>query len=58
MTNEILRSAESTPPQTPPARGGAYFLSFSPSLAEGARGWVKNPSLRGTKCRSNPKKRK
>ena len=33
-----------TPPQTPPARGGAYF--DSPSLAEGARGWVestKNP---------------
>ena len=26
-----------TPPQTPPARGGAY--NDSPSLAEGARGW-------------------
>ena len=42
-----------TPPQTPPARGGAYndFSSLargdftdSPSLAEGARGWV-NPRL-------------
>ena len=38
-----------TPPQTPPARGGAFSaspshkefsLSCSPSLAEGARGWV------------------
>ena len=40
-----------TPPQTPPAKGGAYIDSISlargdsqtsPSLAEGARGWV-NP---------------
>ena len=29
-----------TTPQTPPARGGAYI--DSPSLAEGARGWVKS----------------
>ncbi|MGX2983529.1 hypothetical protein [Helicobacter sp. 23-1045] len=32
--------AINTPPQTPPARGGAF--STSPSLAEGARGWVKS----------------
>ena len=38
---------KNTPPQTPPARGGAFFDSTlaqdytdSPSLAEGARGWV------------------
>ena len=41
--------AINTPPQTPPARGGAFSVSpspasgntkNSPSLAEGARGWV------------------
>ena len=34
--------ATDTPPQTPPARGGAYYDSAS--LAEGARGWVKPKS--------------
>ena len=37
---DSLESRETTPPQTPPARGGAY--NDSPSLAEGARGWVKS----------------
>ena len=32
-----------TPPQTPPARGGALF--DSPSLAEGVRGWVISPQM-------------
>ena len=44
----IFAFISNTPPQTPPARGGAYFNSpiacgnstLSPSLAEGARGWV------------------
>ena len=44
--------AVDTPHQTPPARGGASFCpptrasgntNLSPTLAEGARGWVKNP---------------
>ena len=41
-----------TPPQTPPARGGAYI--DSPSLAEGVRGWVESPesSLRDSRSES------
>ena len=48
--NPLESLQNTTPPQTPPARGGAYNDSVthsnsesSPSLAEGARGWV-NPN--------------
>ncbi|MGX2973370.1 MBOAT family O-acyltransferase, partial [Helicobacter sp. T3_23-1059] len=43
VTKQFITSpslAKNTRPQTPPARGGAYI--DSPSLAEGARGWVKS----------------
>ena len=45
--------ALNTPPQTPPARGGAYI--DSPSLAEGARGWVS--SLRDSHRESKQSKK-
>ena len=54
LQNKTQDSCESTPPQTPPARGGAYNdsptiargdFTDSPSLAEGVRGWVKSLSV-------------